>query len=127
MTGSSADVERYLRDLQHPLKDGVLRLRAAILACDPDITEHVKWNAPSFCRDGQDRVTFRLAPRGKLQLVLHRGAKARADAAGFTFDDPTGLLTWAAPDRAVLDFPDLQAVEARQAQVVSLVQRWVRT
>ncbi|GAA3951716.1 DUF1801 domain-containing protein [Actinoplanes auranticolor] len=123
----SADVEQYLKELEHPLKEGVLQLRAAILACDPAITEHVKWNAPSFCHGGQDRVTFRLQPRGKLQLIFHRGAKVRADTAGFTFEDPTGLMTWPAPDRAVVDFPDLAAVTARQAQVVALVRRWVLT
>ncbi|MBB2903487.1 hypothetical protein FHR75_004329 [Kineococcus radiotolerans] len=127
MGTTSTDVEHYLDDLQHPLKDGVLRLRAAILACDPDLTEHVKWNAPSFCRDGQDRVTFRLHPRDELQLVFHRGAGVRADTAEFTFHDPTGLLTWLAPDRAVIDFPDLRAVDVHQAQVVALVRRWVST
>jgi hypothetical protein len=65
----SVDVEQYLTDLRHPLKEGVLQLRAAILASDLAITEHVKWNAPSFCYGGQDRVTFRLQPRGRLQLI----------------------------------------------------------
>jgi hypothetical protein len=123
----SPDVEQYLAELHHPLKDGVRQLRAAILACDPAISEHVKWNAPSFRHGGEDRVTFRLRPRGRLQLIFHRGAKVRADSAGFTFDDPTGLMTWAAPDRAVIDFPDLAAVSARQAQVTTLVRRWVQT
>ena len=127
MAVPSADVEQYLADLQHPLKEGVLRLRAAVLACDPDITEHVKWNAPSFCHGGQDRITFRLHPRGKLQLIFHRGAKPRTDTVGFSFQDPTGLLTWLAPDRAVVDFPDLRSVAAHQAQVVALARRWVRT
>ena len=121
----SADVEHYLSELQHPLKAGVLELRAAILAADPALTEHVKWNAPSFVLDGEDRVTFRLQPRGKLQLIFHRGAKVRGDSAGFVFADPTGLMTWPAPDRAVVDFPDPAAVAEHRAQVVSLVQRWV--
>jgi hypothetical protein len=123
----SADVEQYLAELHHPLKDGVLQLRAAILACDPAISEQVKWNAPSFRYGGEDRVTFRLQPRGRLQLIFHRGAKVRADTAGFTFADPTGLMTWPAPDRAVIDFPDLAAVATRQAQVTTLVKRWVQT
>ena len=122
----SPDVELYLSGLEHPLKPGVLRLRAAILACDPAITEHVKWNAPSFRHDGEDRVTFRLQPRGRLQLIFHRGARVRDDTAGFLFDDPSGLMTWPAPDRAVVDFPDLEAVAAHEAVVVALVRRWVR-
>jgi hypothetical protein len=121
----SADVEHYLSELQHPLKEGVLELRTAILAADPALTEHIKWNAPSFVFAGEDRVTFRLQPRGKLQLIFHRGAKVRGDGADFVFADPTGWMTWPAPDRAVVDFPDLAAVAARRAQVVSLVQRWV--
>jgi len=44
----SSDVDRFLADLEHPLKAGVEQLRAAILASDDAITEHVKWNAPSF-------------------------------------------------------------------------------
>lgn len=127
MGAPSADVEQYLTELQHPLKEGVLRLRTAILASNPAITEHVKWNAPSFCYGGQDRVTFRLQPRGRLQLIFHRGAKVRADTADFVFDDPSGLMAWPAPDRAVIDFPDLAAVATRQAQVVALVDRWLLT
>jgi hypothetical protein len=125
MGSPSADVEQYLAELEHPLKEGVLRLRAAILASDPAITEHVKWNAPSFRYGGEDRVTFRLQPRGRLQLIFHRGAKVRADTAGFAFDDPSGLMTWLAPDRAVIDFPDLDAVSEREARVVALVGRWM--
>jgi len=34
-------------------------------------------------------------------------------------------MTWLAPDRAVIDFPDLHAVVMHQAEVVSLVNRWV--
>jgi hypothetical protein len=121
----SAEVEEYLAALEHPLKEGVLRLRTVILAADPEITEHVKWNAPSFRYGGEDRVTFRLQPRGKLQLILHRGAKVRTDAATFVFPDPSGLMTWPAPDRAVIDFPDLGFVADHEAEVSTLVKRWV--
>jgi hypothetical protein len=31
MGAPSADVEQYLTELQHPLKEGILQLRAAIL------------------------------------------------------------------------------------------------
>jgi hypothetical protein len=127
MGSPAGDVEQYLTDLQHPLKEGVLLLRTTILASDSAITEHIKWNAPSFCYEGLDRVTFRLQPRGRLQLIFHRGAKVRSDTATFTFEDPSGLMKWSAPDRAVIDFPDLATVTTHQAQVSALVARWVRT
>ena len=120
-----SDVDRFLAELEHPLKAGVVQLRAAILASDDAITEHVKWNAPSFCYDGVDRVTFRLQPGDRLQLVLHRGAKVRDDAGDFRFDDDSGLLHWVATDRAVITFRDLDDVAARQEAVVDVVNRWV--
>jgi hypothetical protein len=125
VANTAAEVDRFMAGLDHPLKEGVQQLRTAILAANDTITEHIKWNAPSFVHAGQDRVTFRLHPGDRLQLIFHRGAKPRADTAGFTFDDPTGLMTWLAPDRAVIDFPDLQAVAARKDEVVTLVNRWV--
>ncbi|WP_020576320.1 DUF1801 domain-containing protein [Actinopolymorpha alba] len=126
MGSRSSDVDRFMAALDHPLKDGVEQLRTAILASNTDISEHVKWNAPSFRYDGEDRVTFRLRPRDQLQLIFHRGAKVRGDGADFAFDDPTGLLTWLAPDRAVVTFPDLDTVRAQEGALVSLVNAWVR-
>ena len=119
------DVDTYLARSRHPLKAGVEQLRAAILSSDTGITESVKWNAPNFRHRGVDRVTFRLQPGDRLQLVLHRGAAVRADAADFRFDDPAGLITWAAPDRGVISFRDLDDVAAKQPAVVELVRRWM--
>jgi len=118
-------VDSFMAGLEHPLKDGIEQLRAAILASNDGITEHVKWNAPSFRYAGVDRVTFRLQPGDRLELVLHRGAKVRDDAADFRFEDDSGLLEWVAPDRAVVTFRDLDDVAARQVAVVDVVNRWV--
>ena len=111
--------------LDHPLKAGVERLREAILSSDPEITEHVKWKAPSFCRDGEDRITFQLRRPDRIQLVFHRGAKVRTDTGSFTFDDPTGLLQWATADRAIVTFGDLAEIDARAGELRELVGRWV--
>ncbi|NTW38416.1 MAG: DUF1801 domain-containing protein [Cellulomonadaceae bacterium] len=122
--GTSADVDRYMADLEHPLKAEIARLRAAILASDPTITEHVKWNAPSFRHGGADRVTFRLHPAPHLQVIFHRGATPTLSPAP-ALDDPTGLMSWLSPDRAVVDLSAPGAVDAHLQHVVSLVGRWV--
>jgi hypothetical protein len=125
LPNASPAVERYLNALDHPLADAIADLRRAILVSDPGIAEHIKWNAPSFRYAGDDRVTFRLPPQGGLQLVFHRGAKPK-DANGFQFNDPHGLLTWVAPDRAIITFRDAADVETRQAATVETVNRWMR-
>jgi hypothetical protein len=125
MPNRSPEVDRFLAELDHPLKDGVAQLRTAILGCREGITEHIKWKAPTFCYAGADRVTFQLRRADRIQLVFHRGVQVRPDAASFTFDDPTGLLQWAASDRAVVTFTDLAAVDAHTAAVADAVNRWV--
>jgi hypothetical protein len=116
MPNESPEVIEFLRELSHPLKHGIVDLRAAVLASDEQITEHIKWNAPSFCHHGDDRVTFRLQPGDRLQLVFHRGAKARADSDEFSFEDGTGHRHPARPE----------GVQVKLPAVVELMGRWMR-
>ncbi len=126
LPNESAEVDEFLRDLSHPLKDAIARVRTAILASDEQITEHVKWSAPSFCSHGDDRLTFRLQPGDRFEIVFHRGVKVRADTGDFVFEDGTGLVKWAAPDRGTLALRDLEDAEAKLPAVVDLVGRWMR-
>jgi len=125
MTNGSHEVDRFMQGLDHPLKDGIERLREAILDSNDRITEHIKWKAPRFRYADEDRVTFRLYPEDRVQLVFHRGAKVKGDAASFAFDDHTGLLRWVANDRAVVALRDAEEVEAKRADLVEVVNRRV--
>jgi hypothetical protein len=60
-----------------------------------------------------------------VQVIFHRGAKQRADLDTFHFDDPTGLLTWPAPDRAVLAVADADEAIALAPQLTRLVRDWI--
>ncbi|MFI6323196.1 DUF1801 domain-containing protein [Nonomuraea sp. NPDC050556] len=120
------EVNRLMSTVDHPSKDAIEYLRAAILGVDPEITEQVKWNAPSFCFDGVDRVTFQLKSKD-IQLIFHRGAKVRDDGAPFTFDDESGLMDWRSSDRAVVTFKDLADVKTHEAAFLTLVERWIKS
>jgi len=119
-----ADVNSYLANLRHPLREGISELRAAILASNPAITEHIKWNAPSFCYGGDDRMTLRLPPKGGLQLIFHRGAKLKSTE-GFVFEDASGLIAWAAVDRGLVTIANLAELQAKTASLVDLVNAWM--
>jgi hypothetical protein len=125
MSNRSQEVDRFMSGLNHPLKEEVERLRIAILDSNDQITEHIKWNAPSFRYAGEDRVTFRLYPEDRVQLIFHRGTKVRSDAADFAYEDPTGHLRWVAADRAVVALRDVKDAEAKRQDLVDLVNRWV--
>jgi hypothetical protein len=116
-------VTAFLKTLVHRRKDEIERLRAIILAADPTLGEQIKWNAPSFGRDGEDRVTFRLQPGDRVELILHRGAKVKAGP--FAFDDKTGLIEWLAADRGRITFAGMADIEAKADTLQALVADWI--
>ncbi len=118
-------VDVFMGELVHARHAEVARLREAILAIDLDITERVKWNAPSFCIDGDDRVTLRLQPGDRVEVVFHRGAKRRDGADSFHFDDPTGWLVWASPDRGVVTLADAGETAERLPGLTELARAWM--
>ena len=121
----SEAVNQYMEKLDHPLKAEIERVRELILGSDSQITEHIKWNAPSFCYQGEDRVTFRLFPAvDSIQLIFHRGAKVK-DSKDFAFQDESGLLKWVAQDRATLIFHDMNEIEEKSTPFKNLVSRWM--
>lgn len=118
-------VEEYLQGLKHGRKNEVEAVREVILSVECGITERIKWNSPSFCIEGDDRITFRLQPNDRVQLVFHRGARKRDDSETFTFEDSSGLLEWVASDRAVVTFRDLDDVKAKSRALKDLVSNWM--
>lgn len=124
MPARADEVETFLAESAHARIGEVRALRDALLDALPGVTERIKWNAPSLGPAGTDRITFRLQPGDRVELVLHRGSAPRA-ADGFAFDDPDGLITWAAPDRGVIVVRDAADMQARAASIVDVCRRWV--
>ena len=117
-------VEAWLAAQTPAIRVAVERLRAIALDAADGVTEHIKWNGPSFCIDGDDRITVGLAPRGGVRAILHRGVKVK-DATGFVFPDDSGLIQWAAPDRGVVAFADEAAVTAHAEVFADICRRWL--
>lgn len=118
-------VDSYLDALVHARKAEIDTLRRLILEAVPGLDERIKWNAPSFGPAGaDDRITMRLHPGDRLQLILHRGARAGTDDL-FRFEDPDRLIAWAAPDRGVVNFADAADMAAKAGALGEVLRRWV--
>jgi len=124
---SGADeVAQFLKDLKHSHKTEVDTLRKIILKADKNLTEQIKWNAPSFCINGDDRITMNLAGKGMLRVIFHRGAKVKENKTkGRILEDKTGLLEWASDDRAILTIKTMDDLKANEKNITWLVQQWV--
>ena len=122
---TAGEVEAFLASLEHPFKQEIVAIRQIILGADPGITEGIKWNAPSF-RTSEFFATFQLRAKDGVQLILHLGAKKRAESAsGIAIADPAALLEWLAPDRASVKIRDLKDVDAKRAALADLIRRWI--
>lgn len=120
-------VLKFLAELEHPLKPEIEEVRRIILRADEQLTEHIKWNAPSFCHRDEDRFTFNLRGKGFFTLVFHRGAKVKDPVEnGTLIEDTTGLLQWMANDRATVTFSDMDDVIAKQDRLTKLIHAWLK-
>ena len=99
-------------------------LRAIVAGAVPQLTERIKWNAPSFAFGDDDRITLGIERKGGVRLVLHRGARPK-DTADFSFEDPACLAKWPAPDRGVILFANLAAIDAASDALSDLCRRWI--
>lgn len=106
----------FMAGLRHPLKPGPGQLRAAILASNPEITEHVKWNAPSLrpALPCEQLTTGRLMMIDRSAVATARTARRNAthQAAGRIAVRQTTLAALAAPG------PDLRQGPGDQRQPV---------
>ena len=69
--GNTAEVNEFMDRLDHPFKAEVEIMRQIIKNVDKEITEQIKWKAPSFSYRGEYLVTFNLWERKRIHLVFH--------------------------------------------------------
>jgi uncharacterized protein YdhG (YjbR/CyaY superfamily) len=64
-------VDEFIDKLDHPFKEEVEIVREIIKKVNKDITEQIKWKAPTFSYNGEYLVTFNLWEKGRIHLVFH--------------------------------------------------------
>jgi hypothetical protein len=121
------DVTEFLADLDPAKKEQVELLRAIIKDAHPGLTEHIKWNAPSYVLDGVDRITFNLLNKQNVvNLILHMGATRPEDKKGAPIlPDNKGLVTWMSDVRGLMHFADTADIKAKRADIADVISRWL--
>ena len=100
-------------------------LKAIAEEC-PTLTETIKWNAPSFSENGNDRLTIMLHKKDRVGLILHTGVKPKEDKkAPHLYADDTGLLEWNSNIRATIFFFDLSDFLSKRVLFKQAVNRWI--
>ncbi|MBN8641433.1 MAG: DUF1801 domain-containing protein [Flavobacteriales bacterium] len=119
-------VEQYISELEHPLKNEFLEIRRLICNHFPQLTEVIKWNAPSYQINETDFLTFKLFPPKNIQLIFHRGAKVKEQPKDHLISDDSNLLKWAANDRAIATFTTLEEVKTNENTLILIISNWMK-
>lgn len=119
-------VLEFMNKLEHPLKEEIQEVRNIILNVNYPITEHIKWNAPSYRMEKEDRITFNLQGKGFFRLVFHCGAKAKDSIdVRHLFGNTVEILEWVTDDRAIVKFTSMEDVRTKEKELVKAMAKWL--
>lgn len=115
----------FMKKLKHPLKKEIETVRKIILGVNPDISEGIKWNVPSF-RTVDYFATFHVRSTSSLQLIFHTGAKVKEIAkTGLKIADPDGLIKWLAKDRCMVTLGKGKEIESNRKALEAIIRQWI--
>ena len=79
-TNPAKQVDAFIEELDHPFKEEVQMIREIIKSVNQNITEQIKWNAPSFSYQGEYLATFNLRAKEHIHLIFHNPEIARVES-----------------------------------------------
>ncbi|MDB5162791.1 MAG: hypothetical protein JWN28_398 [Candidatus Saccharibacteria bacterium] len=120
-------LEEFLADLNEDKRLQVNTLRDLILKTAPQLEEHIKWNAPSYVLNGEDRITFNLMNKqGVVKLILHMGATRKEDKKGApVMQDDSELIEWSSDIRGMLTFRTIEDITVNLIPITSIIKNWL--
>ena len=121
-------LEEFLTDLSNEKRPQVDALRKLILEAEPNLEEHIKWNAPSYVFEGEDRITFNLMNKQDVvKVILHMGATRKEDKKGAPImKDETGLIEWSSDIRGMITFTDIEDINSKTPLLKDIFKNWLK-
>ena len=110
----SAEVETWFVELEHPLKDAMLRVREIILAADERLEESIKWKSPTFSFQG-NIASFNTRAKAHVSLMFHTGA---------TIPGNHSRMEGGGETARYMRFVNIGDVEVQRADIEAVVRTW---
>ncbi|MDN3586309.1 DUF1801 domain-containing protein [Pedobacter aquatilis] len=124
----SEQVSAYVKTLEAQLAEVTEAIRSIMLSIDDDISEHIKWNSPSFYYTGKMKdfdakeykrdIAVLNLNRNRIMLVLPTGARITEG-----LDILEGKY---ADGRRLIIFKDLDDVLAKAEKIKLIVKNWLQ-
>ena len=118
-------VPEFLEDLDIGKRRQVEALRKIILDC-VSVTEHIKWNSPSYVYKDEDRITFNVHGND-IKILIHMGATRKEDKqATPIMNDETDLIKWSSNIRGIVAFKDIDDIAAKKSDFENILHNWLK-
>lgn len=121
----NSKVTKFLDELKHPFRKEIEQLRNYILAANSNLVENLKWNAPNYCFNNQDRITMKIHPPKNIQIIFHRGAKKQEQPKDKLINDNSIFLIWKENDRATVTFKNITDIKNAETNLKRIVNKWI--
>jgi hypothetical protein len=119
-------VDEFLARLDDIRRSQVQALRQYILEEEPSLTEHIKWNALSYVKDSEDRLTFNTMNKEQVvKLVFHMGAIKKEDKNSQPILKDAALVEWASDIRGSMTFKSLHEVTSNEKEIKRTIREWL--
>ena len=117
-------VAEFMDDLSPVQRKQVVILRKTILATGP-VMERIKWNAPSYVFNGEDRITFNMHG-DDIKILIHMGATRPEDKSSEPImHDEAGIVSWNSDIRGTISFKNLDDVLQKLPDFTEVIRRWL--
>lgn len=119
--------KEFLDDLDDDKRLQVEMLRDLILKTEPQLVEHIKWNAPSYMFNGEDRITLNLINKQDVvKLIFHMGATRQENKKGApVIEDKSGIIEWSSDIRGVVTLTSLEDINSKLPLLKTFIKNWL--
>lgn len=120
-------LEEFFEDQSGDKLKQIIFVRDLLLDAVPTLQETLKWNAPNYRYDNEDRITFNTMNKQQIvKIVIHMGVSKKEDKSGNPIlDDTSGLVVWNSDIRGTISFESVDDIQTKSRQFKKIITDWV--
>ena len=120
-------IEEFLSDQTADKLQEINKLRELILHTEPRLVENLKWNAPNYVYNDEDRITFNLMNKQNVvKIIIHMGATRKENKKGSpVLGNGQGLVEWNSDIRGTIRFNGMSDISLKKEPFQTLISDWL--
>jgi hypothetical protein len=120
-------LEEFFGDQPADKLKQIMSVRELIFSAEPSLQETLKWNAPNYTYNGEDRITFNVINKQEIvKVIIHMGTSNIEDkSAKPILEDTSGIVVWNSDIRGTISFESFDDIQTKSGQFKKIIADWV--